>query len=296
MGEELAKAYAAAREVFRIADNVLGFELSALCWNGPKEALDDTYNTQPALYVCGIAALRALEEAAGAGFRPAFMAGHSLGEITALVCAGALDFEDGLDLVRQRGRLMKLAGEREPGGMAAVLTLELDMLIEICAQASSATGSPVDVANDNCPGQVVISGHNYALDRAIKLALDAGAKRVIRLPVSVAAHSPLMESVVEEYSLVVDSKPFLEPQISVIANTTVLPLETPTDIRAELCDQLTSPVRWTETVQFLLEQGMTDFIELGSGKVLTSLLRRVDRDAIGYAVAAPDAIKQITEL
>ena len=152
------------------------------------------------------------------------------------------------------------------------------------------------MANDNCPGQLIISGHEQALEQAIYLARDAGAKRVVRLPVSIAAHSPVMESVVDEYHTLVHSKPFLSPQITVIANTTVAPLLTPEDIRTELCAQMTETVRWTETVELLRTQGITDFVELGSGDVLTRLVRRIDNTARGYAVSTPDAVKRIIDL
>ncbi len=296
MGAELAKAYSSARETFQVADRVLGFRLSTLCWEGPEEKLNDTYNTQPALYVCGVAALRSLEEVAGTDFQPAYFAGHSIGEITALACSGALSFEDGLELVRERGRLMKLAGERQPGGMAAILMLGRDQVIEICSQASASTGMEVQLANDNCPGQLVISGHDSALQQAIDSAIDAGVIRVVRLPVSIAAHSPLMETVVEEYRTVVYSKNFLTPRITVIANTTSAPMVTPEDIRRELCDQLTDKVRWTETIQYLRSQGITDFVELGSGKVLSGLIRRIDRTAQTYAVEEPISIRRIVGL
>lgn len=296
MGSELAKHYTAAREVFLLADRLLGFGLSDLCWEGPEKVLNDTYNTQPALYVCGVAALRALEEVAGNRLQLDYAAGHSLGEITALVCAGSLSFEDGLHLVRERGRLMKLAGETQPGGMVAVLMLGRDQVIEICANASVKTGMKVQLANDNCPGQVVISGQDQALEHAIDKAREAGAKRIVRLPVSIAAHSPLMASIVDEYRSVVDSTLFLSPQINVIANTTATPLVTPDAIRAELCDQLTSSVRWTETIEFLRRKGVTDFIEMGSGDVLTGLLRRIDRSANGHVVGTPEDVRKIVEM
>ena len=169
MGKELAQSSAAARQTFAEADEYLGFKLSQLCWDGPEDQLTDTLNAQPALLTCSVAALRAVHERWGE-HHPALMAGHSLGEISALVAAGALEFEDGITLVRRRGEVMKAAGERAPGGMAAILNVDAPVMIEVCAEASAQTGGKVQVANDNCPGQVVISGELAALEKAMELA------------------------------------------------------------------------------------------------------------------------------
>lgn len=289
MGRELADASPAARAVFAEADERLGFKLSELCRSGPEADLNDTYNTQPALYVCSMAALAALREKSG-GVRPAFVAGHSLGEITALAAAGGLSFAGGLGLVRERGRLMKRAGEISPGGMAAILNLDADVLAEVCAEASAATGRIAQVANDNCPGQVVISGDSAALEKAMELAKARGAKRALKLPVSIAAHSPLMQTVVADYAGYVEGLPILSPAVPVVANATALPLADAAAIRAELVGQLTTRVRWTETIRYLAAQGVTAFVELGSKDVLTGLLKRIAPDAAGYAVGAPEAI------
>lgn len=289
MGRELAQASPAARQVFAAADDILGVRLSELCWSGPEPELNDTYNTQPALFTCSMAALRALEETLG-DFTPAYAAGHSLGEVTALVAARSLGFEDGLALVRERGRLMKLADERQPGGMAAVLGLEASQLHELCAVASAETGLVVQVANDNCPGQVVISGHESALEAAMSAAQGAGARRVVRLPISIAAHSPLMASVSDEYQTAVDRTPFVKPVAAVIANASVESLKDSNDIRAELRGQLSNPVRWTETIRYLIDQGVASFVEIGSGDVLTGLVKRIDRRTNRYAVGTPEAV------
>jgi len=289
MGQSLAASSAAAKAIFDEADKLLNFNLSGLCWNGPEAELNDTYNTQPALYVCSMAALAALHEKLGE-FKPAFVAGHSLGEVTALVAAGALEFMDGLELVRERGRLMKRAGELSPGGMAAILNLDAGPLAELCAEASAATGKVVQVANDNCPGQVVISGDNAALEKAMELAKARGAKRALKLPVSIAAHSPLMQIVAPDYAKFVDGLPFVEPLTPVIANASVQPLEDGQAIREELVRQLTRQVRWTETIRYLGDRGVTAFVELGSKDVLTGLLKRIAPEATGYAVGTPEAI------
>jgi [acyl-carrier-protein] S-malonyltransferase len=292
MGRELAQASPAARQTFEEADEYLGFKLSTLCWEGPEAALNDTVNTQPALLVCSTAALRALREKLG-DFTPAFVAGHSVGELSALVAAGAMEFEDGVALVRKRGEVMKAAGERSPGGMAAVLNLDAPVLVEVCAEASAATGGVVQVANDNCPGQVVISGDTPALEKAMELAKARGAKRAIKLQVSIAAHSPLMRSAVEEYTRAVESVPFIAPVPPLVGNITAAPLADPNDIRKELPAQLTAPVRWTESVRYMLAQGVTTFVELGSKDVLTGLLKRIDANATGIAVGTPEGVGQV---
>ncbi len=289
MGKALADASPAARAIFAEADEHLHFRLSDLCWNGPEADLNDTYNTQPALYVCSTATLAALHEKLG-DFKPAFVAGHSLGEITALAAADGLSFADGLGLVRERGRLMKRAGELSPGGMAAILNLDADVLTEVCAEASAAAGKTVQVANDNCPGQVVISGDNAALDKAMELAKAKGAKRALKLPVSIAAHSPLMQTVVADYAKYVDRLPIISPVVPIIGNATAQPLADVNAIRAELVSQFITRVRWTETIRYLAAQGITAFVELGSKDVLTGLLKRIAPDAAGYAVGAPEAI------
>jgi [acyl-carrier-protein] S-malonyltransferase len=291
MGQSLAAASPAARKLYEQADDLLKFNFSALCWNGPEAELNDTHNTQPALYVCSLAALAALHDKLG-DFTPAFMAGHSLGEATALVASMALEFDDGLELVRERGRLMKKAGELSPGGMAAVLNLDASVLAEVCAEASAATGQRVQVANDNCPGQVVISGDSAALEKAMELAKARGAKRAIKLPVSIAAHSPLMSVVADEYAGFVDGLPFIAPLVPVIANTSVQPLADGHAIRAELVSQLTRPVRWTETIRYLVAQGVTTFVEFGSKDVLTGLVKRIAPQATCFAVGTPEAVEQ----
>lgn len=290
MGRELAKASAAARETFAEADEYLGIKLSQLCWEGPEAELTDTLNAQPALLTCSVAALRALHERLGE-HPPALVAGHSLGEISAMVAAGSLEFEDGITLVRRRGEVMKAAGERSPGGMAAILALGAPVVAEVCAEAAAQTGGVVQVANDNCPGQVVISGDQATLEKAMELAKARGAKRALKLPVSIAAHSPLMQSAVEDFRATVDGMPFIAPIPPIIGNVLAGPLTDPNSIRVELPAQLTSPVRWTESVRYMLAQGVTTFVELGSKDVLTTLLKRIDGNARGVAVGTPGALE-----
>jgi len=275
MGQSLAEAYPVARETFAEADAVLGFSLSHVCFEGPKETLDDTLNTQPAILATSVAALRALD-ANGKLPRPAAVAGHSMGELTALVAAGALGFADGLRLVRERGRLMKLAGERSPGSMAAVLKMADAEVEKACREASDETGRPVQIANYNSPGQIVISGDQKALARAIELLQERGGKRIIPLAVSIAAHSPLMATVVQEYRAAVDATPLRSPAVPVIANISARPLAGVDEIRDELAGQLTWPVRWTESVQTMITRGVTHFVEVGPKDVLAGLVRRID--------------------
>lgn len=280
MGQDLAEAFPQARQLYEEADALLGFSLSRLCFEGPKEDLDDTINTQPALFVTSLAVMRVLEakgwpQSPGAA-APAMVAGHSLGELTALAAAGAMDFAAGLRLVRERGRLMKLAGQRNPGSMAAVLKMSDADVEKACKEAADETGRAVQIANYNSPGQVVISGDKEALARAIELLRERGGRRIIPLAVSIAAHSPLMASVVEDYRASVDATPFRMPEVPVVANISARPLLGVSEIRDELVGQLTWPVRWTASVQWMIEQGVTRFIEVGPKDVLSKLVGRID--------------------
>lgn len=294
MGRELTEAFASARRAFEEADEALGFALSRLCWEGPDTELNDTVNTQPALLASSIAALRALNEQLGIEFSPAFVAGHSVGEVTALVAAGALSYADGLRLIRRRGEAMKAAGTQAPGGMAAILNLDADALQVICAEASAEAGLPVQVANDNCPGQVVISGALPALEKAMELAKARGAKRALRLQVSIAAHSALMEPEVAGYAEAVAATAVQQPRVPVVGNITAMPLADVDAIRRELPAQLTSPVRWTESVRYLIGQGVTTFVELGSKDVLTGLLKRIDGNVVGVAAGTAEAVRGLS--
>jgi len=277
MGHDLARAYATARDTFAQADHTLGILLSKLCFEGPAEALNDTVNTQPALLTASVAALRVLKERGLEA--PAYVAGHSMGEFSALVASGALSFQAGLKLVRERGRLMKEAGERNPGGMAAVLGLEREALEDVCAAVREQSGTYVGVANDNCPGQVVISGTAAALKRAMEGAEERGAKRIVRLAVSIAAHSPLMAEAAEAFRRCLDATPLRGPTVPIVANAVARPLTDPDEIRRALGRQLTSPVRWTESMEWVLAQGVDCCVEIGPKQVLSNLLRRIDRSA-----------------
>jgi [acyl-carrier-protein] S-malonyltransferase len=277
MGQGLYQAEPASRAVFDQADELLGFRLTDLCFNGPEERLTDTVNQQPALLVTSLAAWQAM--LANDWSPPNYVAGHSLGEFTALVVAGSLTFPEGLALVRRRGELMKAAGERDPGAMAAVLALDVTQVEAICKQAQDDTGRPVQVANDNCPGQAVISGDRLALDQAVDLAKQAGARKVVTLPISIAAHSALMESAAADFAAAVDAATIAPPSVPVIGNVSGSPLTSASEIRAELKAQLTSPVRWTGSMTYLLDRDVTEFVEVGPGEVLLGLMKRINRKA-----------------
>lgn len=295
MGADLVAAFPQAWQVFEQADAILGFSLSELCFHGPADNLNDTFNTQPALYVMGMALVRILEDACGATLAPLCMAGHSLGELTALAAAGAMSFEDGLRLVRERGRLMREATIRAPGAMAAVLGLERDDLATLCAEVSASTSQPLVIANDNCPGQLVISGDRFAVEQAIPLAEAKGAKRVVPLAVSVASHSPLMAAIAPEFEQALAAVPFQAPRVPVIGNVDAAPLQSPEAIRSELGAQLTSTVRWTESVQTMRALGVNTFIELGPKDVLSGLIKRIDRDAQRITLNSASSVQAFLE-
>jgi [acyl-carrier-protein] S-malonyltransferase len=285
MGRDLAEAYPQARQLYQEADEILGFSLSTLCFEGPEETLDDTINTQPALYVTSLAVRRVLEVESKLP-AAAMVAGHSMGELTALAAAGALDFAAGLRLVRERGRLMKLAGEQNPGGMAAVLKMDDAVVEKACREASDETGKAVQIANYNSPGQVVISGDRQALDRAMELLRAQGGRRIIPLAVSIAAHSPLMANVVREYRAAIEATPLHLPELPVVANISARPLLSIDEIRDELAGQLTWPVRWTASVQWMIEQGVSNFVEIGPKDVLNKLVKRIDPETEAVSISS----------
>jgi len=294
MGATLVQTYPAAREVFAQADDVLAFSLSRLCFEGPEADLNDTINTQAAVYVTSIAALEALRST-GYELTPSAVAGHSLGEYSAYVAAGVLSFEDGLHLVRERGRLMKKAGELNPGGMAAILKLDDATVVKICETVTAQGYGVLQVANYNSPGQVVISGQHSAVDKGIELAQAARARRAIKLQISIAAHSELMRVVEDEFREAVDRTPLNLPEIPIVANITVEPLSSPAAIRAEMVGQLTASVRWTETIQRMVGDGVTSFFEIGPKNVLSGLIRRISREVNTYPVGTADDIATVVE-
>lgn len=292
MGKELVEQYPIAKATFEEADSIFGFALSDLMWNGPAETLNETVNTQPALYVHSVAAWRTFSALATP--KTATVAGHSLGELSALTASGALPFSDGLRLVRTRGELMKRAGELNPGGMAAILGVDIPTLDKICAESSTAD-EIVQVANDNCPGQVVISGHKPALERAMTAAKAAGAKRAMPLAVSIAAHSPLMDSIQAEWNAAVDACTMDTPAIPVVGNVHAKPLLTADELRADIKSQMQSRVRWTESVQLMLTNGINTFVEAGTGDVLLGLIKRIDGSSNRYPLGTPQNFVALEE-
>jgi len=273
MGKDLAVQYPIAKQTFEEADSILGFSLSKLMMEGAADELNDTVNTQPALFVHSVAAYRAFSYLYP-NLTPAALAGHSLGELSALAIAGVFSFEDGLRLVRTRAELMKRAGRLAAGGMAAILNLDLPALEKVCAEASTPEES-VQVANDNCPGQVVISGSKPAVERAMAGAKLAGAKRALPLAVSIAAHSTLMNPIQQEWNESVVAANFSALQIPVIGNVHALPLADASAARADIIAQMQSRVRWTESVQYLVSNGINTFVEVGNGTVLGGLVKRI---------------------
>ena len=283
MGQMLSQAHPLAQQTFEEADDLLGMALSKLMFHGPKELLDDTINTQPALYVHSIALLRV---AKAEGWLPlaSWVAGHSMGEYSALTAAGALPFADGLKLVRERGRLMKTAGEYAPGSMAAIIRLDEEKVAELCAEASR-DGELVQIANYNCPGQLVISGTKKGVARACKTAKVAGARKVVPLDVSIGAHTPLMAHAMSDLASLIEKADIQDAKIPIIGNVNAEPLYRANEIRQELLTQLMACVRWTNSMRFLVAQGVTSVIEIGAGKVLTGLMKRIHRKITRYNLA-----------
>lgn len=287
MGKRLYEISDAARRVFEQADEALGFRLSRLCFDGPADELQDTINAQPAILTVSHAALEALRERwqhAGGTIHPSAVAGHSLGEYSALVSAGSLDFGDAVRLVRERGRLMQEAGRDRPGGMAAIIGLSSETLARVC-QMASMDGEIVVVANDNGPGQTVISGELRALERAMELASLHGAKRVVRLGISIASHSPLMERAGLQLSEVARRVSFDEPQMPVVSNLTGRFVTSVEEIRRNVGQQMVRPVQWTGSVYEMVDAGVGTFLEVGPGQVLSGLIRRIKREVRTLSVA-----------
>jgi [acyl-carrier-protein] S-malonyltransferase len=279
MGKELAEQDKKAAAIFQAADERLGFPLSSIIFEGPQDTLTLTINAQPALLTTSIALLEKIKEA---GIVPDYVAGHSLGEYTALVAAGAISFTDAVYAVRKRGEFMEEAVPAGKGTMAAVLGMEADLLQEITEQIS-AEGAPVQLANLNCPGQIVISGAREGVDRASQLAREKGAKRVIPLEVSGPFHSSLMEPAANKLKEVLDEIEITDASIPVIANVTAEPMTEKEDIKRKLIEQLYSPVRWEQSVNKMIELGVDTFVEVGPGKVLSGLVKKISRNVQVYA-------------
>jgi len=272
MGKDLAEKYSTARQTFAEADDALGLKISQLCFEGPEDQLRLTENTQPAILTASVAAWRVLQEK---GIAPAFVAGHSLGEYSAHVAAGTMSFADAVRTVRNRGNFMQEAVPVGTGSMAAILGMALEKVAEVCADA--AQGEVCEPANINSPEQIVISGHVSAVERAVKLADERGAKRAKVLPVSAPFHCSLMKPAQEKLAVVLAGVQFAPPRFPVICNVDARPVEDGEDAREALVRQVTGSVRWSDSMQRLISQGVESFVEVGPGKVLCGLMRQIDR-------------------
>ena len=289
MGKALCAEFPAARRWFDLASEILEIDLTGICFEGPEEELKKTLNTQPALYVKSWAAYDLAKDALPADW----VAGHSLGEYSALAAAGSLSFEDGLRAVRKRGELMWESGVKRPGTMAAILGLSVADVEALCEEASG--DGVVQPANLNCPGQIVVSGEVAGVERAVELAPERGAKKAVRLPVSGAFHSALMEDAQAELAGFLDGIEIRDARIPVVANVSARPVSDAPTIRRNLVDQMTSPVRWEESMRFLLDAGVVGFYEVGAGKVLRGLLRSIDRSARAACIGEPDSVRERLE-
>ena len=286
MGRDLYQGFASAKAVFDQADEALGFPLSKLCFEGPEDELLQTINAQPAIVTVSFACLEAIRGVNGIA-SPVFVAGHSLGEYTALAAAGVLDFATTVYLARERGRLMHEAGQIVPGGMAAVIGLDEPSLAEVCQE----TGARI--ANINCPGQIVVSGAEDNLTQAMDLAKIRGAYRLIRLQVSGAFHTPLMQPAVDGMAEIIATLSFAEPAVPIIGNTTAQPLTTANSVKEELLRQLCNCVQWQRSVEYMVSDGVSTFIELGPGKVLAGLIKRIDKNVKIVNIGDADAIRRL---
>ena len=294
MGKVLADTYAEARAVFEEVDDALGQKLSDIMWEGPEADLTLTANAQPALMAVSLAAMRVLE-AKGLDLEKSvsFVAGHSLGEYSALAAAGSLDVGTAARLLRVRGDAMQNAVPVGQGAMAALLGLDFEAADEIAREA--AQGEVCQAANDNAPGQVVVSGHVSAVERAIDIAKARGARRAVLLPVSAPFHCALMAPAADAMAEALASADLRAPRVPLVANVLAAPVTDPADIRQRLVEQVTGTVRWRESITWLAGEGVDTFVEIGSGKVLTGMVKRIAKEATGVAVNTPEDIDALIE-
>jgi [acyl-carrier-protein] S-malonyltransferase len=286
MGYKLYQSSPKAREVFEEADEALKFRISKLCFEGPEEELRQTINAQPAIMTVSVACLKAASELNNR-VKPAFVAGHSLGEYTALVAANVLGFTDAIRLVRERGRLMQQAGEIRPGGMVAVIGLDEPVLRDVCRESGA------EIANYNCAGQIVLSGSRDALARASEIAKAKGARRVIPLQVSGAFHSTLMQPTVEGMAEAISQIKFNTPEVPIVVNSTAQPVTTADEVKEELLRQLCNCVQWQPSVEYMVKEGVSTFIEIGPGQVLSGLIKRICDKVQVLTVSDPESIKAV---
>jgi [acyl-carrier-protein] S-malonyltransferase len=287
MGRDLYQNSRRAREAFEEADSALGFAISRLCFEGPEDQLRDTINSQPAILTVSIACLRAAEMNGSPG--PAYVAGHSLGEYTALVAANVLDFADAVRLVRERGRLMHEAGKARPGSMAAIIGLDDESVEEVCIE----TGA--EIANLNCAGQIVVSGTREAVAQTMDLAQSRGAAGVVPLVVSGAFHSELMRPAAEGMARAVSQLEFRTPEVPIVANCTARPMTTSDEVREELLHQICHCVQWQPSVEYMVDAGVSTFIEIGPGVVLSKLIKRISKSVQVLTMGDTESIKSTRE-
>ncbi|WP_460273349.1 ACP S-malonyltransferase [Celeribacter sp. ULVN23_4] len=291
MGKALADSYPEAKAVFDEVDEALGEKLSALIWDGDIETLTLTQNAQPALMATSLAAMRALEAEGFAVTDAAFVAGHSLGEYSALAAAGALSIADTARLLRTRGQAMQAAVPVGVGAMAALLALDFAAVKEVAEEA--AQGQVCQAANDNDPGQVVVSGHKEAVERAVEIAKEKGAKRAVLLPVSAPFHCALMAPAADVMAEALDDVDISEPSVPLIANVRASAVTDPALIRSLLVEQVIGSVRWRESVAYMAEQGVTEIWEIGAGKALSGMVRRIEKSIACTAIGTPDDIAKL---
>lgn len=295
MGKELADAFPEARAVFAEVDDALGQKLSELMWTGEKDELTLTANAQPALMAVSLAALRVME-ARGIDLKAsaAYVAGHSLGEYSALAAAGSLSIADAARLLRLRGSAMQAAVPVGVGAMAALLGLEFDVAREVAAEAS-APGEVCEAANDNAPGQVVVSGHKAAVERAVEIAKGKGGRRAVILPVSAPFHCSLMQPAADAMAAALADVTIHAPVVPLVANVLARPISDPAEIRTRLVEQVTGTVRWRELIEWLSGEGVDTFVEIGAGKVLSGMVKRIAKDATGLSVNVPGDVDAVLE-
>ena len=288
MGRDLYGNFDSAKTIFEQADEVLGFPLSRLCFEGPEDELRLTINAQPALVVVSLACLKATHDIPGGSLpAPAFVAGHSLGEYTTLAAADILDLATTVYLARERGRLMYEAELKRPGGMVAIIGLDEALLAEVCNETDTR------IANFNCPGQLVISGAKENLPKATDLAKARGASRTIPLAVSGAFHTSLMQPAVDEMSEIIAPLDFQDPAVPIIANTTAQPLTTAEQVKTELLNQLCNGVQWQRCIEYMVDNGVSTFFEIGPGKVLSGLIKRINKDATTLNIGDVEAVRSL---
>lgn len=290
MGKAVSEAFSGAREAFEEANEILGYDIKRLCFEGPEDELTLTKNSQPAIFITSIACLRALREAEPLIPQPCAAAGLSLGEFSAHVAAGSFSFADGLRLVRRRGEAMQEACDIEPSTMASIVGLEEEVVKQICVQFQDL--GVLDISNRNCPGQIAISGSVEAVKAAMAEAEKRGAQKAVQLQVSGAFHSRLMQPAEEKLRQALDETEIAEPNFPVVANVSARPVKKPEEIREALLKQLCSPVLWEKSVEYMIGEGVDLFFELGHGRILRGLMRRIDKKQKVVNVQDPDGVEK----